>query len=450
LEFEDVLLAGLARDGGLYLPETYPTFSKEDIAAFAGLPYADLVTRVVGPFVGSSLTEAELGDIARKAYQGFSHDAVTPLSQFSPNEFLLELYHGPTLAFKDLAMQMLGGLFDHVLSKRGQRTTIIGATSGDTGGAAIEAMRGRKSVTTFILHPKGRVSDVQRRMMTCVPDENVHNIAIEGTFDDCQSIVKALFNDHEFRDRTDMGGVNSINWARVMAQTVYYFAAGVALGAPHRAASYAVPTGNFGDIFAGFVAKKMGLPVDQLIIGTNVNDILARTLATGEYSTGEVIPTQSPSMDIQVSSNFERLLFEASGRDAAQVKGHMESLMQSGSFTLKEETLAQIKSEFDAARISEDEVAQTMRDVLKNSDKKIDPHTAVGVAAGRKCTKGSNSPMVTLATAHVAKFPDAVEAITGIRPGLPDNLSDLFERPERITDLPNDVNAVRAYIEERV
>lgn len=409
LDFEEVLLAGLARDGGLYLPQEWPQFSSHEIAAFAGLDYADLAVRVMTPFVSGSISSEDLSEIAKTAYSTFSHAAVTPLSQIAPNEFLLELYHGPTLAFKDLAMQMLGGLFDHVLKKRGKKVTIIGATSGDTGGAAIEAMRGRAAVTTFILHPKGRVSDVQRRMMTTLPDDNIHNIAIEGTFDDCQSIVKALFNDHGFRDSASLGGVNSINWARVMAQVVYYFAAGVALGAPHRAASYAVPTGNFGDVFSGYVAKRMGLPVDRLIIGTNVNDILTRTLSTGEYSTGEVIPTTSPSMDIQVSSNFERLIFEASGRDAAEVRGLMSGLNQSGSFTLRDRTLVRIREEFDAARVSEDEVSATMRSVLENSEELIDPHTAVGVASGRKIAAGSLSPVITLATAHVAKFPDAVK-----------------------------------------
>lgn len=447
LDFEEVLLAGLARDGGLYLPENWPTFSADEIASFAQLSYAELAVRIIHPFVGDTISQADLLVMATRAYGTFDHKAVTPLSQLGPNEFLLELYHGPTLAFKDLAMQMLGQLFDHVLTKRGEKLTIVGATSGDTGGAAIEAMRGRAAVTTYILHPKGRVSDVQRRMMTTVPDANVHNIAIEGTFDDCQTIVKGLFNDHAFRDKVSMGGVNSINWARIMAQTVYYFAAGVALGSPHRPISFAVPTGNFGDIFAGYVAGQMGLPIDRLIIGTNVNDILARTLASGEYRLNEVIATSSPSMDIQISSNFERLIFELSDRDAGTVNALMGSLAQSGSFTLPADTLQRLQSGFTAVKIDETEVAETIKTVLHQTGQLIDPHTAVGVAAGRKAHDAA-SPLVALSTAHPAKFPDAVEAMSEVRPGLPSHLSYLFERPERFTVLPNDLQAVRTHIEE--
>ncbi|TNE41236.1 MAG: threonine synthase [Alphaproteobacteria bacterium] len=449
LEFEDVLLAGLARDGGLYMPESWPEISDEDMAALAGVPYAELAVRIMSPFVGKALSEAELGDIASRAYESFSHAAVAPVSQIGSNEFLLELYHGPTLAFKDLAMQMLGGLFDHVLKKRDRHVTIVGATSGDTGGAAIEALRGRGSISVFILHPHGRVSDVQRRMMTTVPDKNVHNIALEGNFDDCQAIVKALFNDHAFRDRTSLGGVNSINWARVMAQIVYYFAAGLVFGAPHRAASYAVPTGNFGDILAGFAAKQMGLPVDRLIIATNVNDILSRTLDTGEYKVEGVVPTSSPSMDIQVSSNFERLIFEACDRDAGEVRGLMSSLSQSGAFTLKEKVLAKIRQDFDAARADEREVAETLQSVYETTGRLIDPHTAVGLAAGRKVAQGS-APLVTLSTAHVAKFPEAVKEATGVTPGLPPHLEGLMHRDERMSILPNDVAAVRSYIEDHL
>jgi threonine synthase len=352
------------------------------------------------------------------------------------------------LAFKDLAMQALGGLFDTVLKKRGERLTIIGATSGDTGGAAIEAMRGRKSITTFILHPQGRVSDVQRRMMTTVQDPGIHNIAIEGTFDDCQTIVKGLFNDHEFRDAVSMGGVNSINWARIMAQVVYYFAAGVALGSPHRAVSFSVPTGNFGDIFAGYAAAQMGLPVEQLIIGTNVNDILARTLSTGQYSLEEVVPTSSPSMDIQISSNFERLIFEVCDRDPSAVTALMGGLAQSGSFTLPAKVLKRLQADFSAERVDEADVASTVKAVLANSAKLIDPHTAVGVAAGRKARKSNATPLISLSTAHPAKFPDSVEAMSGVRPALPPELGDLFERQERFEVLPNEIRAVRSHIEE--
>lgn len=449
LNFQDVLLSGLARDGGLYLPETWPTFTSAQIADFAGRSYADLTVAVCRPFIDEDISTQELTAMAKAAYESFDHPAVTPLVQVAPNEFVLELFHGPTLAFKDLAMQFLGQLFDHVLQDRQQRMTIVGATSGDTGGAAIEAMRGRDAVDIFILHPKGRVSDVQRRMMTTVADANVHNIAIEGTFDDCQSIVKALFNDLEFRDRLHLGGVNSINWARIMAQVVYYFAAAVALGSPHRKISFAVPTGNFGDIFAGFVAKKMGLPIDQLIIATNVNDILARTLETGSYSVGEVVPTSSPSMDIQVSSNFERLLFEAGGRKAERVRAYMASLGQSGSFEIEAGTLKAIQSEFVAGRTTEDEVAQTIKASLAEVDYLLDPHTAVGLCAGRKAWTGA-APLVTLSTAHPAKFPDAVAEMSGQRPALPLHMSNLFDKPERIDVLANDVQAVRSFVESRV
>ncbi|MEA3025256.1 MAG: threonine synthase, partial [Alphaproteobacteria bacterium] len=325
LGFMDVTIAGLARDGGLYVPETWPRLSPETIAGFAGRPYAEVAVEVIRPFVGDTISEAELSRLAREAYGTFRHPAVVPITQFGASTFLLELFHGPTLAFKDVAMQLLARLMDHALAARGERTTIVVATSGDTGGAAVEAFRGRERADLFVLFPRGRVSNVQRRMMTTAKDTNVHALAIEGTFDDCQALVKGLFNHHAFRDRVRLSGVNSINWARIVAQVVYYFTAATTLGAPHRKIAFTVPTGNFGDIFAGYVAERMGLPVDRLVIATNVNDILARTLATGTYDVREVVATSSPSMDIQVSSNFERLLFEASGRDAGAVRAQMAS-----------------------------------------------------------------------------------------------------------------------------
>ena len=449
LAFDDVLLAGLARDGGLYLPESWPQFSREDIKAMQGLSYVDLCLRVTEPFLGDTISRDDMRAIATKAYETFSHKAITPISQIDEKTYVLELFHGPTLAFKDLAMQLLGGLFDHVLKAKGRKTTIVGATSGDTGGAAIDAMKGRDAVSTFILHPEGRVSDVQRRMMTTIDDPKVHNIAIEGTFDDCQSIVKALFNDHAFRDETGLGGVNSINWARVMAQIVYYFAAGLALGAPDRKLAFVVPTGNFGDIFAGYAAKQMGLPIERLVIATNANDILVRTLTTGEYKPSGVLPTTSPSMDIQVSSNFERLIFEAAGRDAAEVRGYMNSLSQSGAYTLGAETLANIQRDFTALRCDEAAVEKTIKATLATSEYLADPHTATALhAAGQLGDLGDDVARVVLSTAHPAKFPEAVEKISGVYPGLPPAFADLAERREHYKVLPNSVDAVRTYVLE--
>jgi threonine synthase len=446
LGFIDVTLAGLARDGGLYVPENWPRLSAETIARFAGKPYAEVAVEVIRPFVGDSISEAELSRLAREAYGTFRHPAVVPLAQFGAGTFLLELFHGPTLAFKDVAMQLLARLMDHALAARGERTTIVVATSGDTGGAAVEAFRGRERADLFVLFPQGRVSDVQRRMMTTANDNNVHALAVEGTFDDCQALVKGLFNHHAFRDRVRLSGVNSINWARIVAQVVYYFTAAATLGAPHRKVSFTVPTGNFGDIFAGYVAARMGLPIDRLVIATNVNDILARTLSTGTYDLREVVATSSPSMDIQVSSNFERLLFEATGRDAAAVRAMMASLAQSGRFSLSSEALSRIRALFNADRADEGETAATIRTTLRETSRLIDPHTAVGLAVAEKETRNPAMPMIVLGTAHPAKFPDAVEAACGVRPGLPDWLSDLPERPERATAMPVDQSAIEKFI----
>src|SRR5215218_7402546 len=402
------MLAGLARDGGLYVPETWPRLSPQTIAGFAGRPYAEVAVEVIRPFVGDSISDADLSRLAREAYGTFRHPAVAPVAQVGPGTFLLELFHGPTLAFKDVAMQLLARLMDHALAARGERTTVVVATSGDTGGAAVEAFRGRERADLFVLFPKGRISDVQRRMMTTANDNNVHALAVEGTFDDCQALVKGLFNHHAFRDRVRLSGVNSINWARIVAQVVYYFTAAATLGAPHRKVAFTVPTGNFGDVFAGYVAERMGLPVDRLVIATNVNDILARTLSTGTYDLRDVVATSSPSMDIQVSSNFERLLFEATGRDAAQVRAYMGSLAQSGRFSLSSQALSRIRALFNADRADEDETAATIRTTLRETSRLIDPHTAVGLAVAEKetrdPTRDSSVPMIVLGTAHPAKF----------------------------------------------
>jgi threonine synthase len=450
LGFEDALLAGLARDGGLYVPETWPRLTPAAIAGFAGEPFAEVATAVLEPFARGTIPRDDLLALAGNAYAGFGHPAVTPLVQIDRNLWVLELFHGPTLAFKDVAMQLVARLMDRVLAARGQRATVAGATSGDTGGAAIEAFRGSKRVDAVLLFPHGRVSDVQRRMMTTATEPNVHAVAIEGTFDDCQALVKAMFNDLAFRDRVGLTGVNSINWARVAAQITYYFVAAAALGAPHRPVSFAVPTGNFGDIFAGFAARRMGLPVERLVIGTNDNDILRRTHATGTYEVRGVTATTSPSMDIQVSSNFERYLFEASERDAAWVRGRMGALAQSGRFELAGEVLTGLRADFDAASATMDEVSACIRRVKAESGYLLDPHTACGVVAFEKTTAApAATPHVVLATAHPAKFPDAMAAIAGERPPLPPRLAPLMTAPERMTVLPNDLAAVERFVAQR-
>ncbi len=446
LGFMDVTLAGLARDGGLYVPEQWPRLSAEAIRGFAGRPYAEVAVDVIRPFTGDAVPEADLARIASEAYGTFRHPAVAPLMQLDSNTFLLELFHGPTLAFKDLAMQFLARLMDYALEQRGDRATIVVATSGDTGGAAVEAFRGRSRIDLVVLFPDGRISDVQRRMMTTVKDENVHAVAITGNFDDCQALVKGMFNHHAFADRVRLAGVNSINWARIVAQAVYYFTAAVALGAPHREIAFTVPTGNFGDVFAGYVAQSMGLPVDRLVIATNINDILVRTLATGDYEVRDVHPTSSPSMDIQVSSNFERLLFDANGRDPRPVRAAMSSLAQSKRFSLSPAALSQIRHSFSAARADEDEVNATIRTALRETGHFVDPHTAVGIAVAEKETRDPALPMIVLSTAHAAKFPDAVEAACGERPRLPDWLGDLGRRKERVTHLPADPSKIEQFV----
>jgi len=446
LGFIDVTLAGLARDGGLYLPQSWPRLSADTIASFAGRPYAEVAVEVIRPFTGGQIAEHDLSRIAQEAYGTFRHPAVAPLAQIGANTFLLELFHGPTLAFKDLAMQFLARLMDYALEQRGERATIAVATSGDTGGAAVEAFRGRNRIDLVVLFPEGRVSDVQRRMMTTADDANIHAVAVQGTFDDCQALVKGMFNHHAFADRVRLAGVNSINWSRIVAQAVYYFTAAVALGAPHRKVAFTVPTGNFGDIFAGHVARSMGLPVDRLVIATNVNDILVRALTTGVYEPREAIATSSPSMDIQVSSNFERLLFEAYGRDAAALRGLMKNFAQSRRFEIAAAPLDEIRAGFAAGRADEDEVAATMRTALRETGQFVDPHTAVGIAVAEKEPHDPALPMVVLSTAHAAKFPDAVEAACGARPPLPAWLSGLNERREHITVLPPDQSDIEKFV----
>lgn len=445
LGFEDVLLAGLARDGGLYLPETWPRLSEDTIAGFAGRPFADVAVEVIYPFVGGAIARHDLAQMAGEAYAGFGHPAVTPLVQIGKNTWVLELFHGPTLAFKDVAMQLLARLMDHVLVKRRQHATIVGATSGDTGGAAIEAFRSSSRADVVILFPEGRVSDVQRRMMTTPREAHVHAVAVRGTFDDCQALVKGMFNDHAFRDRLSLSGVNSINWARIVAQVTYYFVAAVALGAPYRKVTFSVPTGNFGDIFAGWVAKQMGLPVEWLVIASNENDILPRTYAEGVYEMRGVVPTSSPSMDIQISSNFERYIFEASGRDAGFVRGAMGSLGQGRRFEMHA-LLAKLRAEFEAAQASEAEVAAVIRRVKAEAEYEMDPHTACGLVALEKRVPEGETPRVVLSTAHPAKFPDAMQEITGVRPGLPSRLSALLTDPERYPVVDNDLAQVEQLV----
>jgi threonine synthase len=449
LDFEGVLLAGLAPDGGLYMPATWPRLGHAEIAAFAGRPYAEVAAHVLLPFMTGWIDRDELHAITCETYATFRHPAVAPLVQLKPNLFVLELFHGPTFAFKDMAMQVLARLMQRALARSRRRITIVGATSGDTGSAAIEAFRGLESVDIFILHPEGRTSEVQRRQMTTVLDPAVHNIALKGSFDDCQSIVKALFSDHALSDRLGLAGVNSINWGRIVAQAVYYVTAAVALGAPRRAVSFAVPTGNFGDVFAGYVAKRMGLPIDRLIIATNTNDILARTHASGRYEPRRVVPTQSPSMDIQVASNFERLLLELADRQAERVREHMHALAADGSFALSNAEASALRRDFEAGTLDEPGTIEVIARLKRETGQVIDPHTAVGIGVAEKIGPDPRTPVVALATAHPAKFPDAVGRALGGTPVAPDRLRHVFVAEERFDVLPNDVRAVAALIKSR-
>ncbi len=449
LDFREVTLAGLASDGGLYIPVEWSRFTADQIADMAGLSYVETAVRVMAPFVAGSLSEVELRDLCTRAYGRFSHDAVTPLVQLDHRHFLLELFHGPTLAFKDVALQLLGLLFEKFLTGTDRHLTIVGATSGDTGSAAIDAVAGREGIDIFMLHPKGRVSDVQRRQMTTVLAPNVHNIAIEGSFDDAQALVKAMFNDADFSGRFHVTAVNSINWARLMAQVVYYFYAAVRLGAPAREVAFSVPTGNFGDVFAGYVAAKMGLPVAKLIVATNVNDILHRALSNGDYSAGTVTPTAAPSMDIQVSSNFERLLFDLAGRDGPALAAQMAGFEASRAMRLTNAQQQGAASLFASDRIEADAMSRAMAWAHARADEILDPHTAIGLAAAQRVALSPHVPIVTLATAHPAKFDDAVERATGIRPTLPARVGDLFDREERYDVLPATFEAITGYVAER-
>ena len=449
LDFAGATLAGLANDGGLYVPRQWPRFTEEEIAAMAGLPYAELAARVMQPFVGDCLTPERLLELTRQAYGRFAHKAVTPLKQLDEQQWLLELFHGPTLAFKDVALQLLGLLFEEFLGRGGDPLTIVGATSGDTGSAAIDAVAGRARVEIFMLHPKGRVSEVQRRQMTTVLAPNVHNIAIEGTFDDAQAMVKRMFNDAAMTDRFAIGAVNSINWARLMAQVVYYFAAGLQLGAPHRKVAFSVPTGNFGDVFAGYVAAQMGLPIERLIVATNVNDILHRALTTGDYSAGTVTPTAAPSMDIQVSSNFERLLFDLGGRNGAAIAAQMAGFESTKAMQLTNAQREGAAALFTSARADADDMARALRWAWDQTGELLDPHTAIGLHAAQHAGIDPAVPVVTLATAHPAKFGDAVERATGQRPVLPARVGDLVERAERLAELPGDYAAIADYVAAR-
>ena len=444
LSFEEAMLTGLARDGGLYVPESIPTLSAGDIQALAGLSYEEVAFRIMRPFIGDAFSDEEFGDIIHKAYAGFGHAARAPLVQLGANHFLLELFHGPTLAFKDFAMQLIGQLFQVALSRRGEKVTIVGATSGDTGSAAIEAFKGLDAVDVFIMFPHGRVSEVQRRQMTTPTESNVHALAMDGDFDDCQARLKDMFNDFEFRDGVKLAGVNSINWARVLAQVVYYFTS--ALGAPHRKVSFTVPTGNFGDIFAGYIAKKMGLPIDQLVIATNQNDILHRTMQTGSYTKAGVTPSISPSMDIQVSSNFERALFDAYGRDGKAVAGQMTDLSQGG-FKISQGAMQYLSDHFQSGRVSEAETSAQIKTSFEQTGEVLCPHSAVGVKVAQDHLGAT--PMVTLATAHPAKFPAAVKEACGQDAPLPERMSGLFEKSERVTRVANDMDALKSLIKER-
>jgi threonine synthase len=447
LDFGDVLLAGLATDGGLYVPETWPALAPGALGRAAEATYVETAVEVVRPYVGDSLGVDELERLVVDAYAGFDHPEVTPLRELGGGLWLLELFHGPTLAFKDVALQLVGRLFDHELRRRGERVTIVGATSGDTGSAAIAACRDREAIDVFILHPAGRVSEVQRRQMTTVDAPNVHNVAVEGTFDDCQDLVKALFADAAFRARRRLAAVNSINWARVMAQIVYYVVAAGRLTAGRGPVAFAVPTGNFGNVFAGYGAMRMGVPVEQFVVASNRNDILTRFLATGTLSIGEVHPTLSPSMDIQVSSNLERLLFELHQRDGAAVAGLMARFRAEGTISLPAETMAVLGRSWTGVRLDDDQTLAVIRETYEGHGVLVDPHTAVGLGAARRAWRDRSVPMVALATAHPAKFPDAVEEATGVRPPLPAHLADLHERPERYVTLPADLDALRAHID---
>jgi threonine synthase len=446
LPFEEVLLAGLAPDGGLYVPAEWPVLAPADLRAMRGLTYAEIAFRVISPFAGEAIAPETLKRIVEVAYRAFAHRAVAPLKQLGPGLWLLELFHGPTLAFKDYALQLVGPLFEHVLEERGEHVTVIGATSGDTGSAAIAACRDRPAIDVFILYPEGRVSEVQRRQMTTVAAPNVHAIAVEGSFDDCQDLVKAMFADAPFRAAFNLSAVNSINWARIMAQVVYYMAAGLALGAPDRSVSFSVPTGNFGNVYAAHVARRLGLPIAELIVATNRNDILARFINDGAMTIRSVEPSLSPSMDIQVSSNFERLLFELKERDGKEVAAAMAAFRATGSLPTSDAEWQRARGLFEARRIDDTATRQSMAETFRETGELLDPHSAIAVAAARQARREPMVPMVALACAHPAKFPEAVEDATGRRPALPPPLADLLRRPERRPKLARNLRAIEDYV----
>lgn len=450
LEFEDVLLAGLATDGGLYVPETLPTFSLDTIRSWRDLPYHELAFNVIQPFIDGAIDDDTLRAMLKDTYSGFGHKAVAPLTQIDNNEYVLELFQGPTLAFKDFALQLLGRLLDHVLTKRGEKAVIIGATSGDTGSAAIEGCKHSDHVDIFIMHPHNRVSEVQRRQMTTVLGDNIYNLAVEGNFDDCQSMVKACFADQKFlKGERRLVAVNSINWARIMAQIVYYFYASLNLGGPDREMAFSVPTGNFGDIFAGYLAKKMGLPISQLVVATNKNDILHRTISQNKYEKHPLAHSLSPSMDIVVSSNFERLLFDVYDRDGKTLS-EMMAKMNNETVELDADRMATVRELFDSYAVDDDVTCQTIAGVFDDTGYLLDPHTAIGVKAARECRRDIKTPMITLGTAHPVKFGEAIEKAGLDSPALPHHLTDLYERTEAFDVMPNDLAHLQAYVAERV
>lgn len=450
LNFEEVTLAGLARDGGLYVPESWPTFSATQIREMRGLSYPELVVTVLRPFIGDCVDEPTLQAMAKRAYANFNHAAIAPIKQLDTNLYFMELFQGPTLAFKDFALQFLGQLFEYFLDERGEHCTIVGATSGDTGSAAIEAVRGIKGVELFMLHPNGRVSSVQRKQMTYVEDKNIHNIAIEGHFDDCQNLVKAMFNDNDFRDEMNLSAVNSINWARIAAQVVYYFRAGLSLGAPDRPINVAVPTGNFGNVYAAYVAKQMGLPIEQFIIGSNQNDILTRFFSDGTMSQQSVEASLSPSMDIQISSNFERYLFEVSGRDAPLIARLMDEFKQNGSFSVDAALLDKVTQQFSAYRMDDEQTRAEIARVYKDTGEIIDPHSVIGIAAARACSADPSIPVVCMGTADPAKFADAVEPAIGRKVPYPSRLEKVLNAEEHFDVLDNDLDEVEKFVKQKV
>ena len=449
LLFEEAMLTGLARDGGLYVPQEIPQMSMGDIKALCGLSYEEVAFHVMRPYIGSTFGDEVFFDIINAAYKSFDHASRAPLVELENNHFLLELFHGPTLAFKDFAMQLIGQMFQVALNKRGERVTIVGATSGDTGSAAIEAFGGLDAVDVFIMYPHGRVSEVQRRQMTTPTHKNVHALALDGHFDDCQARLKDMFNDFKFRDRVRLAGINSINWARILAQVVYYFSSAVSLGAPDRSVSFTVPTGNFGDIFAGYIAKRMGLPIEDLVIATNQNDILHRCLNSGEYRMNDVLPSYSPSMDIQISSNFERALFDAYDRDGAAIAQLMEALRNNDGFSLSQGILEKLQEHFSSNSVSEEDTLACIRETKQKTGEILCPHSAIGVHVAERM-RNKDVPSITLATAHPAKFPDAVEKACNLRPALPERMANLFEREERLSHVSNDLKEITSLVKDRI